>query len=121
MRAAEALELKLKYLCPEATIANYDVLTLMPAAFCKVYRDGYFKMVARTPRVLGWLYDATDKPFHHDTLQQQIERAGATRLLKKIREFDADVVICTHFLPTALLDRERRKGRSRRSSHYRSD
>lgn len=113
VRAAEALELKLKHLRPDAIIANYDVLTLMPPAFRKVYRDGYFKMVARTPRVLGWLYDATDKPFHHDTLQQQIERAGATKLLKKIREFDADVAICTHFLPTALLDRERRKGRSR--------
>jgi processive 1,2-diacylglycerol beta-glucosyltransferase len=113
VRAAEALELKLKHLSPEAIIANYDVLTLMPPAFRKVYRDGYFKMVARTPRVLGWLYDATDKPFHHDTLHHQIERAGATKLLKTIREFDADVAICTHFLPTALLDRERRKGRSR--------
>jgi len=113
VRAAEALELELKRLCPEAIVANYDVLTLMPPGFRKVYRDGYFKMIARTPRVVGWLYDATDKPFHHDRLQRQIERAGATKLLKKIREFDADVAICTHFLPTALLDRERRKGRSR--------
>ena len=113
VRAAEALELELKRLCPEAIVANYDVLTLMPPGFRKVYRDGYFKMVARTPRVLGWLYDATDKPFHYDPLQRQIERVGATKLLKKIREFDADVAICTHFLPTALLDRERRKGRSR--------
>jgi processive 1,2-diacylglycerol beta-glucosyltransferase len=113
MRAAEALELELKRLCPEAIVANYDVLTLMPPGFRKVYRDGYFKMVARTPRVVGWLYDATDKPFHHDPFQRQIERAGATKLLKKIREFDADVALCTHFLPTALLDRERRKGRSR--------
>src|SRR4051812_23139419 len=113
VRAAEALELQLKQLCPEATVANYDVLTMMPPAFRKVYRDGYFEMVARTPRVLGWLYDATDKPFHHDTLQREIERIGANQLPKKIREFDADVAICTHFLPTALLDRERRKGRSR--------
>jgi processive 1,2-diacylglycerol beta-glucosyltransferase len=84
----------------------------MPPAFGKVYRDGYFEMVARSPRLLGWLYDATDKPFHKDRVQGGIERAGSTQVLKKIREFAADVVICTHFLPLALLDRERKKGRS---------
>jgi processive 1,2-diacylglycerol beta-glucosyltransferase len=111
VRAAEGIELALKQLAPEITVANFDVLTLMPPPFRKVYRDGYFKMVARAPRILGWLYDATDKPFHHDRVQRQIERAGAAKLLKRIREFDPDVAICTHFLPTALLDRERRKGR----------
>jgi len=113
LRAAEAVELALRRANADITIQNHDVLTLMPPAFRKVYRDGYFEMVARSPRVLGWLYEATDKPFSHDRLRRRIERAGATQLLKKIRDFDADVVICTHFLPTALLDRERRKGRSR--------
>jgi processive 1,2-diacylglycerol beta-glucosyltransferase len=113
VRAAEAVELALKRSGADIEIANYDTLTLMPPAFRKVYRDGYFEMVARTPRLLGWLYDATDKPFHQDRVRRQIERAGATKLLKKIREFDPDVAICTHFLPTVLLDRERSKGRSR--------
>ena len=113
VRAAEGVELALRRMGGDITIANYDVLALMPPAFRKVYSDGYFEMVARAPRVLGWLYDAMDKPFHQDLMLRRIERAGATKLLKKIREFDADVAICTHFLPTALLDRERHKGRSR--------
>src|SRR5579863_526952 len=113
VRAAEAVELALRRTSAPITVANYDVLSLMPPAYRKVYSDGYFKMVARTPRILGWLYDKTDKPFHMDPLQRRIERAGATKLLKRIREFDPDVAICTHFLPTALLDRERRKGRCR--------
>jgi processive 1,2-diacylglycerol beta-glucosyltransferase len=87
------------------------VLAFMSPAFRKVYRDGYFKMVKRTPRLLGWLYEATDKPFHNDRVRQKIEQAGAARLLQKIREFNPDVAICTHFLPTAMLNRERRKGR----------
>jgi processive 1,2-diacylglycerol beta-glucosyltransferase len=78
-----------------------------------VYRDGYFKMVARAPRLIGWLYEATDKPFHKDRVRLKVEQAGAARLLKKIRDFDPDIAVCTHFLPTALLDRERRKGRCR--------
>jgi processive 1,2-diacylglycerol beta-glucosyltransferase len=111
MRAAEAVELALRRISAGVTVANHDVLILMPPAFRKVYRDGYFEMVNRAPRILGWLYDATDKPFHHERVRRRIERASATRLLNKIHEFNADVAICTHFLPTALLDRERRKGR----------
>jgi processive 1,2-diacylglycerol beta-glucosyltransferase len=113
VRAAEAVELALRKTAPGVTIANYDVLTLMPPAFRKVYRDGYFEMVARSPRILGWLYDSTDKPFRQDRVRWKIERSAATRLLKRIHEFDPDVAICTHFLPTALLDHERRKGQSR--------
>jgi len=113
VRAAEAVEIALQRAGAPVTVANHDVLTLMPTAFRKVYRDAYFEMVARAPRILGWLYDATDKPFHKDVVRQKLEQAGATRLLRKIRDYDPDVAICTHFLPTALLDRERRKGRCR--------
>jgi len=103
VRAAEGVELALQQTGANVTIANVDVLTLMPPAFRKVYRDGYFEMVARSPRILDWLYDATDKPFSQDRMRRRIERAGTTRLLKRIHEFDPDVAICTHFLPTALL------------------
>lgn len=113
VRAAEAVEAALRRIPEPVTIANHDVLALMPRPFRQVYCDGYFEMVARAPRVLGWLYQATDRPFHKDPVRLKIEQAGAARVLEKIREFDPDVAICTHFLPTALLDRERRKRRSR--------
>jgi processive 1,2-diacylglycerol beta-glucosyltransferase len=112
VRAAEAIEAALRMLSPRAEVANDDVLSLMPKAFTKLYRDAYLEMVGRAPKVLGWIYDATDKPFHKDPIRLKIEQAGAARLLEKIRRFNPDVVICTHFLPTALLDRERRKHRS---------
>jgi processive 1,2-diacylglycerol beta-glucosyltransferase len=113
VRAAEAVEAALRLTGTPVTIANYDVLALMAPAFRKVYRDGYLDLVQRAPRILGWLYDATDKPFHKDHVKLKLEQAGAHRLLKRIREYDPDVAICTHFLPAALLDRERRKGHCR--------
>src|SRR5258705_6490575 len=109
VRAAEAVEAALRRTGGPVEIQNYDVLSFMPAAFRKVYRDGYFKMVARAPRLIGWLYEATDKPLHKDQDRLKVEQAGAAQILKKIRDFDPDVAVCTHFLPTALLDRERRK------------
>ena len=113
VRAAEAVEAALRRIGSPVTVANYDVLAFMPPAFRKVYCDAYFEMVKRAPRLLGWLYDATDKPFRPDRLRQKVEQAGAAPLLQKIREFDPDVAVCTHFLPTAMLNRERRKGRCR--------
>ncbi len=111
VRAAEAVELALRRDHPEVTVENCDVLSLMPPTFQTVYRDAYFKMVARAPSIVGWLYASTDKPFHKDPLHSRIERASASRLLKHIREFRPDVAVCTHFLPSTLLHRERRKGR----------
>jgi processive 1,2-diacylglycerol beta-glucosyltransferase len=111
VRAAEAVEAVLWRTGQSVTIANFDVLSFLPSAFRKIYRDGYFKMVARAPKLVGWLYQATDKPFHKGKVHLRVEQAGAARLLKKIRAFDPDITVCTHFLPTALLDRERRKAR----------
>ena len=109
MRAAEAVDAALS---PSAHTVNIDVLSLMPPAFGALYRDAYLKMVGRAPQLLGWIYDATDKPFHQDRVRWKLEQAGSARLLKELRQLDPDVYVCTHFLPTALLDRERRKGRS---------
>ena len=111
MRAAEAVELALRQADPQAVIANWDVLTVMPPPFVKIYRDGYFDLISKSPQLVGWLYEATDRPFHKARLQAGIERAAALQLIKKVREWNPDVVICTHFLPTPLLVRERKKGR----------
>ena len=113
VRAAEAVELALRDSAAKPTIANHDFLSFMPPAFRKIYRDGYFEMVSRAPRLLGWLYDKTDRPFHKDVIRAKLEQAGAARLLKTIREFDPDVAVCTHFLPTVMLERERRHCRLR--------
>ena len=111
VRAAEAVELALKSSNASNSVANQDVLALMPKPFQKVYRDAYFAMVAQAPQVVGWLYSATDKTSRHDKLQQSIERVNSKRVLEFIRDFDPDVAVCTHFMPSALLARERRKGR----------
>ena len=113
VRAAEAVEAALRETSPGVSIANYDVLSLMTGTFGTVYRDAYLDMVARAPQLLGWIYGATDKPFKKESVRWKVEQAGSRRLLEAIREFDADVAICTHFLPVALLDRERRKQRGR--------
>lgn len=111
VKAAEAVEAAIRRDSPTCVVEHRDVLSLMPGAFRRVYRDGYLDLVSKAPHLLGWLYDRTDKPFHRDVIRLKIEQAGAQQLLDHIRAFAPDTVICTHFLPSALLERERRKRR----------
>ena len=115
MRAAEAVELEFAALGPGAgcEVRNLDILTLTSTAFRKLYKDAYLDMVGRAPEVFGWLYQATDRPFQRPGLQKGIEAASARRFVQSVRDFDPALAVCTHFLPAALLHREREKGRIR--------
>ena len=53
MRAAQAVELALRELAPDAEVKNVDVLTLTNAAFRKVYGEAYLDLVNKAPHVLG--------------------------------------------------------------------
>jgi processive 1,2-diacylglycerol beta-glucosyltransferase len=112
-RAAQAVDSALRSAGNTATIEHWDVLSHVTPAFRKIYREGYFEMVGRAPHLLGWLYQRTDRPFRPSRLGQRVERASAQAFLERVREFDPDIAVCTHFLPSALLERERRKGRCR--------
>src|SRR3954452_3995710 len=69
LRAAQAVELALREVVPEATVRNVDVLTLTNAAFRRVYGKAYLDLVNKAPHVLGYFYDLLDRP----------RRPGSTR------------------------------------------
>src|SRR5437660_11321643 len=62
LRAAQAVELALRQVVPEATIKNLDVLELTNAAFRRIYGKAYLDLVNRAPHVLGYFYDRLDQP-----------------------------------------------------------
>ena len=62
IRAAQAVELALRQLRPDATVRNVDVLELTNVAFRRVYGQAYLDLVNRAPHVLGYFYDLLDRP-----------------------------------------------------------
>src|SRR5215471_7670552 len=62
LRAAEAVELALREVAPQATVRNLDVLELTNSAFRRVYGKAYLDLVNRAPHVLGYFYDLMDQP-----------------------------------------------------------
>ena len=62
LRAAEAVELALRQLDPDAVVQNLDVLELTSASFRRLYGRAYLDLVSKAPHVLGYFYDLLDRP-----------------------------------------------------------
>src|SRR4051812_42642529 len=116
MRAAQAVELALRELAPEAEIRNIDVLELTNAAFRRVYGKAYLDLVNRAPHLLGYFYDMMDKPCRPNStrewLRVAIERMNLGKFVKVLNEKPWDLAINTHFLPAEIIASLRKKGQS---------
>src|SRR6516225_1740631 len=87
MRAAEAVELALRELVPDAMVQNTDVLTLTNALFRRVYAKAYLDLVNRSPHVLGYVYDLMDQPSRsgknrRDKLRLAVEKLNLRSFLR---------------------------------------
>jgi processive 1,2-diacylglycerol beta-glucosyltransferase len=116
LRAAEAVELALRRLHPEATVCNLDVLTLTNAAFRQVYGRAYLDLVNRAPHVLGYFYDLMDRPtrtgrHRTDNLRLAVQKMNLARFIRFLAEGAWDLVINTHFLPAEIIASLRKKRR----------
>src|SRR5512133_430853 len=82
-RAAQAVELALRELAPDAVVRNVDVLTLTNATFRKVYGEAYLDLVNNAPHVLGYFYDMMDRPrrarSRRDRLRLAVEKLNLRR------------------------------------------
>ena len=115
MRAAQAVELALRELAPQANIRNVDVLTLTNATFRRIYGKAYLDLVNRAPHVLGYIYDHMDKPRRPDSkrdkLRLAIEKLNLKNFIALMEEGPWDVVVNTHFLPAEIIASLRREGK----------
>lgn len=115
VRAAQAVELALKELAPDARVENVDVLELTNAAFRRVYGKAYLDLVNRAPHVLGYIYDHMDKPrrpdSRRDRLRLALERLNLKTFRKRMREGQWEVVVNTHFLPAEIIASLKRDGK----------
>jgi len=108
LRAAQAVELALREVVPQATVKNLDVLELTNAAFRRLYGQAYLDLVNRAPHVLGYFYDMLDRPSSSgknrgDSLRLAVEKLNLKSFLRFLQEEPWDLVINTHFLPAEII------------------
>lgn len=102
-QAGSAIEQALAELPDVGRAHRIDILETTNEAFQKLYDDGYFALVAEAPWVVGWGYDSQDSPFKLAPLVQWWDQLNTTSLVRQIRDYDPDLIICTHFLPARLV------------------
>src|SRR6185312_12989459 len=97
MRAAQAVELALRQLAPDANVQNIDLLTLTNPAFRRVYGKAYLDLVNLAPHVLGYVYDLLDKPREPDStrdrLRLAVEKINLTKFTDLLAEGRWNIVI----------------------------
>lgn len=116
LRAAQAVELALRQVLPQASVRNLDVLEMTNPAFRQLYGKAYLDLVNRAPHVLGYFYDMMDKPSRSgkqrtDRLRLALQKLNLKKFIDFLRGDPCDLVINTHFLPAEIIASLRKRGK----------
>ena len=91
MRAAQAVELALRQVVPNANVRNLDVLTLTNKPFRRLYAKTYIDLVNKAPHFLGIFYDMLDQPSRSgknrsDKIRLLFEKINLKSFLQLLRD-----------------------------------
>jgi processive 1,2-diacylglycerol beta-glucosyltransferase len=103
VRAAEALAKSFAQQPDVEAVEHLDALDYTNKLFHNFYSQFYLKLVKSAPEVLGWAYKASDEPWKTDVMRLRLDRLQSQKLVRFIRNFRPDIVICTHFMPTGII------------------
>ena len=103
VRAAEALEKAFIAKGAAKEVRHEDALKYTSTMIRRIYSKGYIDMVNHAPTILGILYDKADKPWKDEENRLAFARLNTRPLVKMLRQYAPDLVICTHFLPAEII------------------
>jgi processive 1,2-diacylglycerol beta-glucosyltransferase len=109
--AAQALKASFEAEQVGREIRYEDVLNFTNPLFRRLYGKAYIDLVNSMPEVLGWMYDQLDEPWKNEKRRLFFDKLNAQPLIKMIRDFDPDWVVCTHFLPSEIISDLKGKGK----------
>ena len=105
VRAAEAIE-KAFNQAKDAGIRevnHIDVLNYTNKLFRHLYSKAYIDLVNKMPEVPGWFYDKLDKPWKNERRRLALDKLNTRPFVKLLREYQPDLIVCTHFLPAEIV------------------
>jgi len=103
IKAAEALEKSFAADGRVAEVINNDALKYTNKLFRDFYSRFYTSLVRSAPNFLGWWYKTSDEPWHTDRMRHMIDRLNTKPLVRFIRKFDPDIIVCTHYMPAGII------------------
>jgi processive 1,2-diacylglycerol beta-glucosyltransferase len=103
LRAADALVRAFREMNAAEEVQHIDTLEYTNKVFRNLYSKAYIEMVNKTPEVLGWLYDALDKPWKNERRRLALDKLNTRPFVKLLKEHRPDIAVCTHFLPAEII------------------
>ncbi|HLM25313.1 MAG TPA: glycosyltransferase [Pyrinomonadaceae bacterium] len=105
VRAAEAIEKAFKQLDDGESreVHHFDVLNYTNKVFRHLYSKAYIDLVNKMPEVPGWVYDKLDKPWKNERRRLALDKLNTRPFVKLLREYQPDLIVCTHFLPAEIV------------------
>lgn len=106
LQAAAALDEAWRALRPEDSVRKVDLLDGVSPLFRRVYADGYMQLVGRAPELWGMVFSKTDNPALLRRLarfRRGFSRRTYRGFVHLLREYQPDVLLCTHYQPLEVL------------------
>ena len=115
IRAAQALERAFAEIGEardeQREVQHLDVLNYTNKVFRNLYSKAYIDLVNKMPEVPGWFYDKLDKPWKNERRRLALDKLNTRPLVKLLRQYHPDLIVCTHFLPAEIVSWLRAKER----------
>jgi processive 1,2-diacylglycerol beta-glucosyltransferase len=104
LRAAQAIEKAFnETLNGDSEVLHVDVLNYTNKVFRHFYSKAYIDLVNKLPEVPGWFYDKLDKPWKNERRRLALDKLNTRPFVKLLREYQPDLIVCTHFLPAEIV------------------
>ena len=109
--AAESLKKAFELRGLAGEVRHEDVLKFTNPLFRRLYGKAYIDLVNNMPEVLGWMYDQLDEPWKNEKRRLFFDKLNTRPLVKMIRDYAPDWIVCTHFLPSEIISDLKGKGK----------
>jgi len=103
VRAADALHKAFTQSGAAREVLHVDALDYTNKIFRNLYSKAYLEMVNRMPEAMGWLYDYMDRPWKNERRRLALDKLNTRPLVGLLKEFNPDIAVCTHFLPSEII------------------
>jgi processive 1,2-diacylglycerol beta-glucosyltransferase len=102
-RAAEALEKAFNETNLSGEVRHVDTLKFTNRVFRHLYSKAYLEAVNKLPDLTGWVYDKLDRPWKNERRRLALDKLNTRPFVKLLREYQPDMIVCTHFLPAEIV------------------
>ncbi len=103
VRAAQAIEKAFRQLDAAREVRHVDALAYTNKLFRRLYQKTYIDIVNSVPELFGWIYEHTNEPWKSQRERVLFEKLNTRPFVKMLQQYQPDLAVCTHFLPSEII------------------